>query len=174
MQRILCGRANVWILLSKQVRRQGGALGAHTRSAWWDRRRFKIEQTNVELVGLTISKHFLQFEDVIFQNFSREACHWTPLKVFCLSTRMAYHSNINFLISVLKVCPPPPPPPFPWKILATGQKNNVLWATPVTRNFIAGITVYIWTGYTTYQKGFQGFLLFLKKIWKIWKNLGRS
>ena len=47
-----------------EARRQGG--GESERSAWLDRKRFKMMQNNVVMLGLTISMHFQQFEELKF------------------------------------------------------------------------------------------------------------
>ena len=62
-----------FVFVQGQARRQegGGRVGAaHApsrepeRSAWWDRKRFKMIQNNAVVVGLTISIYFQQFEDL--------------------------------------------------------------------------------------------------------------
>ena len=42
------------------------------RSAWWDRKNFEWYKNNVMVVGLTISMHFQQFEDLKFLIFLGE------------------------------------------------------------------------------------------------------
>ena len=62
----------------------GGAREAHAtpqepkRSAWWDHKSLKIMQNNLVMVGLTISVHFQQFEDIKFIFFSEGAYPRTP------------------------------------------------------------------------------------------------
>ena len=56
-----------------------GTRGAHAppppqepkRSAFWDRKRFKIIQNNAVMVGLTISMHFQQFQNLSWGTMSR-------------------------------------------------------------------------------------------------------
>ena len=82
-------RVRQWrnVLLSWQAR-AGGVSGVRThppplppkRSAWWERKRIKMTQNNVVMLGLTISMHFQQFEDLDIHIFSEGACPWTPPK----------------------------------------------------------------------------------------------
>ena len=50
------------------------------RSAWWDRKKFKMIQNNVVMVGLSIAVHFQQFEDLKFKFFSGGPYPRIPLK----------------------------------------------------------------------------------------------
>ena len=64
-------------------------------------------QNNVVMVGLTISMHFQQLEDLKFPNFPVGTCPRT-------------RSNTKFLLLVVEVCTPP------WKILAMGMVPLVI------------------------------------------------
>ena len=50
------------------------------RSAWWDRKDLKWYKNNVVMVGLTISMHFRQLEDLKFLFFPEEHAPRTPQK----------------------------------------------------------------------------------------------
>ena len=70
--------------------------------------------------------HFQQFEvlkcTIVYEGACSQILH--NLSVF--ETCTAYHSNTNYLVPVLGVCPPPPPPPHE-KSLATGIERDILF-----------------------------------------------
>ena len=69
-----------------QARRQGGARGAHAPPKSQKGppdgtvQKLKWPKFYAVMVGLTISTHFQQFEDLDFLNFSGDACPRTPQK----------------------------------------------------------------------------------------------
>ena len=73
------------------------------------------------MVGLTVSMHFQQFEDLKFQNVSGEARLGPPiLKPLCSRNLhgLPYHYNNSYLVPVLEVCISAPPPL---------QKSELAW-----------------------------------------------
>ena len=91
------------------------------RSAWWDRKRYKMIQNTAAMVGLTVSIYFQQFADLRFQIFFRGSMpEDTPTPKSLVSSRLAWP-----VIPWLIIWPSSRGMHPPWKILVSDLK--ALW-----------------------------------------------